>query len=166
MTDSHLEKNITSKILAGNPAKKRMGRILAIQAVYAHVSTNQSNDLNTLLLGVIDTYPQIFGESEKFTKADEKLMITLAKGVFKKQEAVDELISQFLASDWKISRIGRLVLSILRTATYELMDFPETDKAIVINEYLEIAKLFNHDGEVGFINGVLDKIAQALSQRI
>lgn len=166
MTDLHSEENITSKILAGNPAKKRMARILAVQAVYAHTSTNKTNDLNTLILGVIETYPKVFGEDEKFTKADEKFMITITKGVFTKHELVDEMISKYLAAEWKLSRLGLLVQSILRTAVFELLDYPDVERGIIINEYLEIAKLFNHDGEVGFINSVLDNIAKSLDQRI
>lgn len=155
-----------NKFLGSKTAKKRMARILAVQAVYAHSSNNLQGDLHKLILGVIETYPQVFGEAKDFSDADEKLMITLTKTVFEKKEFIDELISKFLAKDWKLSRLGLLVQSILRVACAELICDPDLDRSVIHNEYLEITKIFNHDGEAGFVNSVLDQVAKSLDNRI
>lgn len=154
------------KFLGSKTAKKRMARILAVQAVYAHSSNNFEGDLNKLILGIIETYPTVFGDAEKFSSADEKLMITLTKTTFEKKEFIDELISTYLAKDWKLSRLGLLMQSILRVACAELLFDSELDRSVILNEYLEITKIFNHDGEAGFVNSVLDQVAKSLDKRI
>jgi transcription antitermination protein NusB len=54
--------------------------------------------------------------------------------------------------------------NVLRSAVAELMSFPATPRAVVINEALEIARKFSSPESVNFINGVLDSVGRELEK--
>ena len=68
--------------------------------------------------------------------------------------AIDEKIAQNL-KEWKIDRISKVNLSILRLAICEMMYFKDIPYQVSINEAVEIAKKFGDDDSPSFINGVL-----------
>lgn len=74
---------------------------------------------------------------------------------------IDELIAG--ASDnWSFRRISKVTLAVLRLAVCELKFLPEpTPVEIAVNEALELARLFDTDKAIGFVNGVLAKIVNA-----
>ena len=80
-------------------------------------------------------------------------------GIENNKEAIDTVISENL-HNWKIDRISKVNLSILRLATYELLYDEQVPRAVVINEALEITRRYSDEKSVSFINGVLDKIKQ------
>lgn len=81
---------------------------------------------------------------------------TLA-GVENNKEAIDEVISSNL-HNWKIDRISKINLTILRLASYELLYNEEVPKSVAINEALELTRRYSDEKSVSFVNGVLDKI--------
>lgn len=81
---------------------------------------------------------------------------TLA-GVENNKEAIDEVISANL-HNWKIDRISKINLTILRLAAYELLYNDEVPKSVAINEALELTRKYSDEKSVSFVNGVLDKI--------
>lgn len=64
------------------------------------------------------------------------------------------------ADNWRIDRIDRVTLTVLRLAVCEIDYFPEIPIEITVNEALELARHFGESDSVGFINGVLGKYAQ------
>lgn len=80
-------------------------------------------------------------------------------GVDNNKEEIDEIISNNL-HNWKIDRISKVNLSILRLAAYELLYSNEVPKGVAINEALEITRKYSDEKSVSFINGVLDKIQE------
>lgn len=80
-------------------------------------------------------------------------------GVNNNKEAIDKIIQDNL-HNWKIERISKVNLSILRIATYELLYDKEVPRGVAINEALEITRRYSDEKSVSFINGVLDKIKQ------
>ncbi|MBN7572653.1 MULTISPECIES: transcription antitermination factor NusB [Clostridium] len=80
-------------------------------------------------------------------------------GVNNNKEAIDKVIQDNL-HNWKIERISKVNLSILRIATYELLYDKEVPRGVAINEALEITRRYSDEKSVSFINGVLDKIKQ------
>lgn len=79
-------------------------------------------------------------------------------GVMENREETDRLISDN-AHKWKIVRMAAVTRTILRLAVYEMMWGGIPPKA-VINEAVEIAKVFDDDAAPGFINGILNQIAR------
>ena len=78
-------------------------------------------------------------------------------GVLANLTVIDELISS-ASKGWKLSRLARVTLSLLRLGVYE-MCFAKLPYHIAINEAVELAKVYGEDKSPAFINGVLNKIA-------
>jgi transcription antitermination factor NusB len=80
--------------------------------------------------------------------------------ILRTQQELRKNIEQYLSELWTWNRIPIVVRSILYAATYELLSNQEQQYKKVIVDYLEIAKNFNHQQELKFINAVLDKVRQ------
>lgn len=78
-------------------------------------------------------------------------------GVENNKDDIDKIIQENL-HNWKLERISKVNLSILRLATYELLYDKEVPRGVAINEALEITRRYSDEKSVAFINGVLDKI--------
>jgi N utilization substance protein B len=63
-----------------------------------------------------------------------------------------------------MDRMATVDRNVLRSAVAELMSFPSTPRAVVINEALEIARKFSSPESVNFINGVLDSVGRELEK--
>lgn len=88
---------------------------------------------------------------------DLEYLRKIVYGVEEKKEEIDKAIEEYL-HNWKMSRISKVNLSILRLATYELLFDDEIPKSVAINEALEITRKYSDQKSISFINGVLDKI--------
>jgi N utilization substance protein B len=77
--------------------------------------------------------------------------------------AIDGLIERH-AQHWRMDRMATVDRNVLRSAVAELLGFPSTPRAVVINEALEIARRFSSPESVQFINGVLDSIGRELEK--
>ena len=76
-----------------------------------------------------------------------------------RQAEVDGLIEQH-AQHWRLERMAVVDRNLLRAAVAEMLGYPNTPAAIVINEALEIARTYAAPESVNFLNGVLDAIAR------
>lgn len=79
-------------------------------------------------------------------------------------DEVDRLIAAH-SRHWRLPRMAAIDRNILRLAVQELLAHPETPRAVVIDEALEIARRFSSDESVEFINGVLDAVRKTLDAR-
>lgn len=82
---------------------------------------------------------------DKFHKIEEKL------------PELDKLLSE-AATGWKLNRMGKVDLAILRLAAFEIKEDEEIPVGVAINEAVELAKKFGGDDSPAFINGVLAKL--------
>jgi transcription antitermination protein NusB len=76
---------------------------------------------------------------------------------------IDGLIERH-AEHWRMDRMAAVDRNLLRAAVAELLGFPETPRAVIINEALEIARKFSSPESVQFINGVLDSVGRELEK--
>lgn len=91
---------------------------------------------------------------------DEKAEIYLRDAIFgiqKNKEEIDKQIEKNLKSDWKIERISKVDLAILKLAIYELK-YTEIPFKVVINEAVELAKKYGEESSKKFVNGILASI--------
>ena len=100
-------------------------------------------------LGMLEIEP---GESE----AD--YMEKIVSGIQQQIEQIDALIEKY-AVGWKLNRITRVDLSILRLAVYEIL-FTDLPEAVAINEAVELAHQYSTQDAGTFINGVLGNLAR------
>lgn len=74
---------------------------------------------------------------------------------------IQGLIEKNLKADWKIDRISKIDLSLLKLAIYEIK-YKEIPYKVAINESLELAKKYGEDTSKNFINGILASIVKEL----
>lgn len=129
-------------------ATRTQAREAVVSLLYAYDSGNEE---------IVSLAPEIL-EEKKIKNKQQEFALSLFNGVLEKLSGVDERISQYL-KEWDIQRIGGIERSILRLGVYEIC-FTSTDAPIVINEAIELAKLYGSDNAPRFINGVLDAIVK------
>ena len=71
---------------------------------------------------------------------------------------IDEMINE-AATGWKTSRMGKVDLTLLRLAVYEIKFEEDIPTKVAINEAVELEKRYGTDSSPAFVNGVLAKIA-------
>ena len=76
---------------------------------------------------------------------------------------IDKLIEGH-AEHWRMERMAAVDRNILRSAVAEFLGYPDTPRAVVINEAIEIARKFSSPESVQFINGVLDSVGRDLEK--
>lgn len=101
-------------------------------------------------LGLLDIAP---GEAES------DFMDSLVSGVQEHVDELDALIEQY-AANWRIERIERVTLAVLRLAIYELTH-EELSANVVINEALELTRTYASPDSVAFVNGILGSVQRA-----
>jgi N utilization substance protein B len=74
---------------------------------------------------------------------------------------IDKLIEEH-AENWRMDRMAAVDRNLMRAAVAELLGFPATPRAVVINEAIEIARKFSSPESVQFINGVLDSVGKEI----
>ncbi len=95
-------------------------------------------------------------EEDKIRNKQREFSQKLFKGTIEHLDEIDREIIKHLES-WDYDKIGKVEKAILRLGAYEIM-IDKNDRAIVINEAIELAKELADDKSPQFINGVLDAI--------
>lgn len=85
---------------------------------------------------------------------------SLVNGVFSHGPELDDYIARYSVG-WAFSRISRIAAAIMRTAMYEVLYMPDIPNAAAINEAVEIAKHYEPQEVVSFINGILGSFSRA-----
>lgn len=98
-------------------------------------------------------------EDKKIRNKQKEFALNLFNGVVDNIAKIDEEIISHL-NQGTLSDIGSVEKSILRLAIYEIQ-FAELEKAIIINEAIELSKKLASDGAPKFMNGLLDKVNKA-----
>ena len=88
--------------------------------------------------------------------------INCVKGIKVHQDQIDEKIASNLKSGWKINRISKVSLAIMRVAIYEMMYLEDIPVSVSINETVELSKKYAAEDDTAFINGGLGAVAKAL----
>ena len=91
------------------------------------------------------------------SEAEQAVVTEKVKKILEKLSEIDEKINQ-VAEGWKTRRMGKVELTILRLAVYEMQYDEEIPEKVAINEAVELAKKFGRDESPAFINGVLAKL--------
>lgn len=97
-----------------------------------------------------------FFKDQEFSDDEKNEIIEEAKSALQVLPEIDELISE-KTEGWKINRIPKVDLSIIRLAIYEFR-YGKIDTGIAINEAVEIAKEYGDENSGSFVNGVLARM--------
>lgn len=85
--------------------------------------------------------------------------VALAKGAAEKQAELDQRI-EAASHKWKMQRISRVSLAVMRLATYEVLYEKDIPVSVSLNEAVELAKKYGGEEEAAFVNGVLGGIVK------
>lgn len=102
-------------------------------------------------------------DASKARRAEEDRLfgLRLAKGVHLWREELDGVIQRF-SKHWRIARIAKAELSVLRLAVYEMLHESDIPLRVSINEAVELSKAFGDEQSFPFVNGILDAVARAV----
>jgi N utilization substance protein B len=107
-----------------------------------------------------DPMPQVveaFWRLRSGTEEMRAMAERLARGAQARVDELDRAIAE-AASNWRLDRIAPVDRTILRLGAYELLAEPQTPRAVVLDEAVEMAKRFGEADSPAFVNGVLDAI--------
>jgi N utilization substance protein B len=134
---------------------RHQAREMAFQYLYSHTQQTSKDGITS--------------EAARFEKVDfgqfcinfgrtmDDFSWELVDGTGKKIPSLDETIGK-LSTNWRLERMPKVDLAILRLAAYEILFRPDIPKSVSINEAVELAKAFGAEESPSFINGILDKL--------
>jgi N utilization substance protein B len=133
---------------------RRKSRELALQMLFqADLGKQQPDEVR-----------RTFWRERGSVSADER---SFAEDLFRvasdRNPEIDGLIERH-AEHWRMDRMAAVDRNLLRASVAELLGYPSTPRAVVINEALEIARKFSSPESVQFINGVLDSVGRELEK--
>ncbi|MDH0749076.1 transcription antitermination factor NusB [Pseudomonas sp. GD03842] len=140
---------------AGKPSKsekRRAARQLATQALYQlHMAKQSLNEIEAQ-----------FRVDNDFTEVDGAYFREILHGVPAKKDQIDAALAPCL--DLTIDELDPVELAVLRLSTWELLERIDVPYRVVINEGIELAKVYGSTDGHKFVNGVLDKLAPRLRE--
>jgi N utilization substance protein B len=131
---------------------RRKSRELAMQMLFqGDLGKQKPEEVETLFWG---SREDVDDETRGF--ADD-----LHRLATQREDEVDALIQKH-AQNWRLERMPVVDRNLLRTAVAEMIGYPKTPAAVVINETLEIARRYAAPESIHFLNGVLDAVGREL----
>ncbi len=117
----------------------------ALQLVFESMFADNAAKGNTEEL--CSFFEECMGELGDYAKA-------LFEGVMQHAEELDAYIVKY-ANGWRITRIPKINVALLRIAMYEIAYVDETPTSVAVNEAVELAKKYSGADDPAFINGIL-----------
>lgn len=132
--------------------KRRKSRELAMQMLFQADLGRQSAEQ------VQRTFWQA---REKIDSGTQGFAEDLFRVAVARQDEIDGYIEQ-ASQHWRLKRMAAVDRNLLRAAIAEMLEYSATPLPVIINEALEIARLYSAPESIQFLNGVLDAVARAL----
>ena len=137
---------------------RRQGRTLAFQVLFGLGFVPQEDEAAVRL--AFNRNPAV--EECEFEDA-KNFASQLVQGVCNNLSEIDRVIGKH-SDHWKIGRIGKVELAILRLSLFEILYRPDIPLKVAINEAIELAKGFGDENSRSFVNGILDAVARAVDE--
>lgn len=90
----------------------------------------------------------------------DEYTVSVFKGVFDKLDEIDEYITKY-SKGWSVKRIGRVPLSVLRLAIYEICYRDDIPVGVSVNEAVELCKKYATNDDASFVNGILGTVSRS-----
>ena len=100
----------------------------------------------------------LFDEEESCSEKDKEYITKKFENIVEKITEIDAAVNE-VAKGWKTTRMGKVDLTIIRLAVYEMKYEEDIPVKVAINEAVELAKQYGTDDSPAFVNGILAKLA-------
>jgi transcription antitermination protein NusB len=142
-------------------AARRAARLAAVQALYQMELSGASIEdvIADVDAGRLPRHEEAPGGD---ADADPHFFRALIESAVARQNTIDRAIARRLSTGWRLDRLDAVARAILRAGAVELEQRHDIPVAVVIDEYVEIAKSFFNGPEPGFINATLDACGRDL----
>ena len=124
---------------------RSMARIEAFKLIFATQVNNE--DIDFLIEQMIENSPE--------SMSNINYIKTVVLGVIENKAEIDEEIRKNISEKWKLERISKVALAVLRLAIFEIKYLEDVPDNVAINEAVEIDKKFDNPDNSAFVNGVL-----------
>ncbi|WP_019532747.1 transcription antitermination factor NusB [Paenibacillus ginsengihumi] len=148
--------------------RRRLARELALQCLYQI----EMNDVSAeAAIDHVLEEAQTEDEAKLMQEKDQisaQYVTELVKGTASRRSDIDALLSDYLKG-WQMDRLSKVDRQILRLAAYEMIYRDDVPPKVVVNEAIEMAKLFGTEESGKFVNGVLGQLikdAEAIRGRV
>lgn len=128
---------------------RKTARELVMKMIFQMDLSNFTSDE---IISTMEEENQIKGLEEQ-----KEYIFDCIKGVEANKSKIDEYIEKY-SKGWKINRIAKVDLAIMRLAIYEMLNREDVPNAVAIDEAIELAKIYGGDNSPAFINGILGNI--------
>lgn len=128
---------------------RREARIVVFKTLYSE----EFNSKNSLEL-----FDKML-KSKKLNDDDREFARRLLKRTKELKNDIDRKIKEHI-KNWSFKRLSKVELNIIRMSISEIEEFPETPVKVIIDEAIEISKIFGTTKSAKFVNGVLDSIVK------
>ncbi|AGK97671.1 transcription antitermination factor NusB [Clostridium pasteurianum] len=130
---------------------RRKSREIAMKLLFEiSINTKEVNE-------AIETYKD---NNEKLEDVDFQYIENILEGISKNTAFLDKII-EANSNNWKLSRISKVNMSILKIAVYEIYFDDEIPEKVSANEAVNLAKKYSDEKSPAFINGVLGNIIKS-----
>lgn len=140
---------------------RRAARLGAVQALY-QMEVSGASTADVIADFAAGKLPRPTEATYNHAEGDPELFKVLVEKAVDRQLTLDRAIARHLSKGWKLERLDAVARAILRAGAAELEQRPDIPVAVVIDEYVEIAKAFFDGREPGFVNATLDACARDL----
>lgn len=141
-----------------NSKSRSAARLAAVQALY------QMDMEKVGLARLLDEFHahRLGAEIEdaQYADAEVDFFDDVVAGVDARRAEIDALVEGKLGEMWKMGRLDKTMLQILRCGTYELVARADVPTGAVIDEYMDVAHAFFDKKDAKFVNGLLDAVAK------
>ena len=144
--------------------RRRKAREFALQALFA--LDNQGDDMFNPLQAEshVSRFLENFAPKEAESICDTAFLRRLVKAVIVKKDDIDVELA-IISDHWKLSRMTKIDLNILRIGQIELNDFQDVPPKVTIDECVELAKKYGSEESSAFVNGILDRVLEKTGRR-
>lgn len=143
--------------------KKSSARLAAVQCLYKTKVTGETSNAEKLMTHYLDHWQDDHaGEDRAFSKdaePDKSLLRKLLTASIENASEIDEIIRSSMTEKWTMERTSPLLLAIITCGIVEMRFIRALSAPIIIDEYVTITGRFFESAEMGFVNGLLDKLA-------
>ena len=140
-------------------SQRSAARLAAVQALYQMATCGDQAVLDSVLEEFTSHRLGATVDGHLYHDADPELFCAIVRGAWTNRDILDQHISRSLNKNWVFDRLEIIMLAILRAGGFELSSHISTPKAVIINEYVDVAHAFYGRKEANFVNAMLDSIA-------